>query len=118
MSKESILTGATLSHSPSGWWLTNLSQATSTSIWHLLVKSLFSLCFHTPAGSSIQLQPTTLLSAMNRISKSMLASKGLAAPRLAMSGTLTSPLSNNRLEAAISLGTARVILMNSLILLP
>ena len=37
MSNESILNGASLLHSPSGGWAMNLSQATSTSNWHLPV---------------------------------------------------------------------------------
>lgn len=114
MSNERILKGATLAHSPSGAWDTNLFQATSTwkneicqptrieilsgihttlslihkkqrsknllqnksyfidgymiqrntSSWQR-VSSLSFLIDQEPAGSSIQLQPTTCVSTMN-----------------------------------------------------
>merc|ERR1719187_3045197 len=96
MSKERILIGATVDQSPSGACEISLSQATSTSTCALLLYSLGFLCFQAPGGSSIQLHPTTFASAMNRTSKSMLASKGLSRA----GDHLTSPFSISLLAAA------------------
>ena len=75
MSKLRILNGATFDQSPSGWWAMNSSHDTSNSIWlreiggGFLTSSLFLWClcrkWYFPAGTSIQLQPTTLLSTIN-----------------------------------------------------
>ena len=103
MSKLSILRGAIFCHSPSAGWLTKSSKEISTSIWHFVcgrsllpeappppmtVTPVFGqtplvpfcrlcdwfLSEYFPAGSSIQLHPTTPVSTMNLTSKSMLAS--------------------------------------------
>ncbi|TRY68829.1 hypothetical protein TCAL_15124 [Tigriopus californicus] len=93
-------------------------KRSSGSALHLLNLLFPSRILYLPAGNSIQLHPTTLVSAMKRISKSMLASNALKGELRLKLWNLTSLRSRSRLAAAIIRGTAIVIFKNWLILLP